>query len=377
MQITRRITKSRHGFSLVELAVTTAVISILLVSLGSAIVLTSHAMPTPASPGGEADYRRAAALDQMCAELRCATGFSEMTASAVTFTVADRDSDGNPEKIRYAWAGSSGSPLTRSYNAGPAVSVAENLATFDLAYLKDKHTTTTTGTTTWDSGEVQLASFSGWTGITAGLATTPLSTTTWAAEAFTINAVTLPADTTKLSITRVSLKMKKPTSGTAGATVGICLPSAAGASTPATAVIGTTFSIPAANIATTVGWVDATFSDVTFPDNKTKDFVILIKGIAASSATLQYYSSTSAPTDSTVYRYTSNSGGTWLPSASLNQFDAPFVVYGSYQRQVQSSVSADTYTLASITVSLQSAGARSQRLDAAVKSLNQPTVSGP
>jgi prepilin-type N-terminal cleavage/methylation domain-containing protein len=368
---------ARLGFTLMELVVTTAVIAVVLVTLGSAIVMTSRAMPSAASPGGEVDYRRAAAIDQMCAELRCATGFSEMTPTAVTFTVADRNSDGNPETIRYAWGGTAGSGLTRSYNAATAASVADNLATFSLAYLKDKHTTSTTGTTTWDSGEVQLASFSGWSGITNGLATTPLSTTTWASESFTINAISLPADTTRLAISRISLKMKKPTSGTAGATVGIYAPSAAGASTPGSSVFGSVYTIPAANLTTSIAWVDATFSDVVFGDAKTKDFVILVKGIAASSATLQYYSASTAPTDSTVYRYTSNSGSTWFPTSNLNQFDAPFVVYGSYQRQVTASVSADTYTMASVTVSLQSADVRPQKLDSAVTTLNQPTVTGP
>jgi prepilin-type N-terminal cleavage/methylation domain-containing protein len=368
---------SRLGFSLMELVVSMAVISVLLVSLGSAIVVTSRAMPAPSSPGGGAEFKRAAALDQMCAELRCATAFTEIGATSVAFSVPDRDKDATEEKIRYAWTGVSGAPLTREYNGGAKVAVADDLASFALAYLKDKHTTSTTGTTTWDSGEVQLAAFSAWSGITPTQSTTALSTTTWAAEAFTINLVTLPADTTKLAITRVSLRMRKPAGGTQGATIGIYPPSAAGASTPGASPYGTPYSIPAANMATVLGWVDATFTDVVFGDYKTQDFVIVVKGIGAGSATIQYLNSALAPLDSPVYRYTTNSGSSWLPALLLNQSDAPFVVYGSYQREIQTTTSADTYTLNSVTISMRGAGSRAARLDAAVAALNQPSVTGP
>src|SRR5689334_2025015 len=117
----------RRGFSLMELVLTTAVISIVIVALGSAIVLTSRAMPSSAASGGEAEYKRATALEQMCAELRCATAFSEVTPTAVTFSVPDRDKDGKAEDIRYAWSGTPGGALTRQYNGGTTVSVADDL----------------------------------------------------------------------------------------------------------------------------------------------------------------------------------------------------------------------------------------------------------
>ena len=101
------------------------------------------------------------------------------------------------------------------------------------------------------------------------------------AEAFTIDRVTLPADTTKLSITRVSLRLRKPSSGTAGATVAVHLPSAAGSSIPATSPIGTAYSVPAAALTTSYAWVDSIFSDVTFPNEDTTSFVIVVKGVAA------------------------------------------------------------------------------------------------
>ena len=41
----------------------------------------------------------------MLADLQLATGFTERTTKAATFTVPDRDGDSKPETLRYAWSG--------------------------------------------------------------------------------------------------------------------------------------------------------------------------------------------------------------------------------------------------------------------------------
>lgn len=368
---------SHPGFSLVELAVGLAVVSILMVAIGSVVVVAAKALPSAAGPG-EVNLAAGAALETVAAELRYATGISESLPTSVTFTVADRDKDGNPESIRYAWSGTPGAPLTRAYNAGTAVPVIAGLNSFALSYNKLKHTATSSSTVTVDSGEVLLSAFSSWSGVVATASSTNLKTTTWAAEKFTIDRVTLPADTTRLTITRVSLKLKKPTSGTTGATVGIYLPSSAGASTPAASPVGTSCAIPGSSLTTTTAWVDATFSDVSFNNGSNVDFVLVIKGVAATtSASIQYLNAALAPLDNSVYRYSTTSGSSWLPTASLNVNDAPYSVYGSYQRQVATSVSVDTYTLKSVVLSVQPSSSATSRIDSAAETLNEPAINGP
>lgn len=71
-------------------------------------------------------------MTDLLADIQLAQSFSENTTTAVTFTVPDRNGDNNPETIRYAWSGNAGDPLTRQYNSGAVVTVAENVHTFHI-----------------------------------------------------------------------------------------------------------------------------------------------------------------------------------------------------------------------------------------------------
>lgn len=365
---------ARRGFTLLEVSISLVIVAVIITSLGSVIVLASKALPS--APGVNGSTLSASlALEQLGSELRYAKSVTEAGPAAVTFTLADRDSDTVDETVRYEWAGS-GSPLTRAYNAQSPAAVSPPLSSFALSYSRAQHTTTQVGTTTWDSGEVQFAGLST-LGALAIPGTITIGTATWGAEAFTIDRVSLPADTTRLAITRVSLKLRRPSSGTAGATIAVHLPSSPGSSIPASAPIGTVCSIPAASLTTSFAWVDATFSDVEFPNASTKDFVIVCKGIATGSASMQYQSLSTALADSNVVRWTTNSGGSWSPTLNLNLQDAPFAVYGRYQRQIVSNVSADSYTLSAASIALQATASSATRIETAVETLNDPAIPAP
>lgn len=68
-------------------------------------------------------------------DAQAATAFSELTATAVTMSVPDRNGDSVPETIRYAWSGSAGDPLTYQYNSGAVQHVASDVQAFSLSYL--------------------------------------------------------------------------------------------------------------------------------------------------------------------------------------------------------------------------------------------------
>lgn len=365
---------SNRAFTFVEMAVTLSILSIVLVSLGSVLVVTAKALPS--APGANAATVSAdAALDSFMSDIRFATSVTEDTSKAFTFTVADRTGDSTPETIRYAWSGTPGDPLTRQYNGGAAVNVVPSVNSFNLSYQKLGHSTTVSTTTTWDSGEVLFSSFNGWSGVVGLPSTTNLTTASWAAEAFQLDKVAFPADTSRVSITRVQLKLKGPSSGTTGITVGIYLPSGAGASTPAASPIGTPFSLNSSTLTTSFAWVDSTFSDVTFPNGNTTNLVLVVKGVSGSTTgSLQYYNSILAPFDNSTYRYSTTSGATWLPASSFNANDALYFVYGSYQRPTVSNVTTTTYTLQSVAITLQPSGTASPRVDAAVETLNSPQL---
>jgi prepilin-type N-terminal cleavage/methylation domain-containing protein len=119
------------AFTLIEMIASLVIMSILMVAMGGALMMSSQAVPD----AGNRTMRiteAADVLDQITSELTYAIAVTEMTATAVTFTVADRDSDSVVETIRYAWSGTAGDPLTREYNGGAAVNVLEDVQSFDL-----------------------------------------------------------------------------------------------------------------------------------------------------------------------------------------------------------------------------------------------------
>jgi len=74
-------------------------------------------------------------LDKFVADVEHAISFSERTANAVTFTVPDRDGNGLPDTIRYAWSGTPGDPLTYEYNGSVAEKIAVDVHNFNLASM--------------------------------------------------------------------------------------------------------------------------------------------------------------------------------------------------------------------------------------------------
>jgi hypothetical protein len=93
-------------------------------------------------------------VNQISDELRYATIILQQTPQILEFVVADRNSDGTAEKIRYEWSGTAGDPLRKTINGGTAVDVLPSVNSF-IVTLEQKPKTTTFTTTT-DSAETIL-----------------------------------------------------------------------------------------------------------------------------------------------------------------------------------------------------------------------------
>jgi prepilin-type N-terminal cleavage/methylation domain-containing protein len=129
-----RYRKSATGFTLIEMVISLAIMAVIATALGSTLVLASRALDQESGPAAQTLATRRAS-DRLLAELAAASGFSERTATAVTFTVPDRDGDGVPETIRYAWSGTAGAPLTRQYNGGAPDVMLADVQRLNLTYL--------------------------------------------------------------------------------------------------------------------------------------------------------------------------------------------------------------------------------------------------
>jgi|GEM_PF-1211474 len=124
--------RSRIGYTLIELIVSMGTASFILGGLSSSLYIASRGLDQDGTAlRAEADQ----VLDKFLADVEHAISFSERTTNAVTFTVPDRDGNGLPDTIRYAWSGTPGAPLTYEYNGSAAETIAADVQIFNLAAL--------------------------------------------------------------------------------------------------------------------------------------------------------------------------------------------------------------------------------------------------
>jgi prepilin-type N-terminal cleavage/methylation domain-containing protein len=119
--------KRKHtGFTLIEVILSASIMGILLIAMASAIVLASRAIPDSTKPMDQA-IEVTSVIAWIQSDLRFAIHVPVRTDTAITITVADRDADGFPETIAYAWSGTVGDPLTRTYNGGSTKSILDDV----------------------------------------------------------------------------------------------------------------------------------------------------------------------------------------------------------------------------------------------------------
>jgi prepilin-type N-terminal cleavage/methylation domain-containing protein len=369
----------RRGFTVIEVVVCMAIMTIIMAAIGSTIALASKAIPTGRT-GSEAASSAAQSLDQMTGELRYATSVTEMNPTAVTFTLAPRGTDTQPETVRYAWTGTPGDPITRQYNGGAATAVVPAAKSFGLIYTKRKVTATQVTQSTFDSGSVLLSTFNGWLGLLGSTTQWGLTSANWCSEYFLVDQVTLPANTSSLTISKVRLKLKRPAAaGGATMTVGIYPPSAPGGPIAGTTPIGTPATITCASLGTTFAWVDIPFTDVVV-NGPTTQLVIVVKGSGTTCAYVSYLNLLVAPADHSMMLWTTSSGTGWLPASGRDANDVQYEVWGSYQYPTTATASVDTYYLTGVGLWAQNTGRGGgtyDRLETAARVLNEPVVTGP
>lgn len=123
----------REGHTLIEVVVSVIATSILVAGMGSVVMVAARSTSEETLPIHQ--IQAAAAVHEILSDLQFALSLSERSATAVEFTVPDRDSDGTSETIRYAWSATEGDPLTRQYNGGDEVDFLANVHAFEYADL--------------------------------------------------------------------------------------------------------------------------------------------------------------------------------------------------------------------------------------------------
>ena len=373
--MTVRRADTRRAFTLVELTLSMAVMVVLMGGIASALVLASRALPADTSPQrwqNEAYH----ATDSLIGDLYAAESFTVRTATAVEFTVADRNADGSSETIRYEWSGVKGEPLTRKYNTDAAANVVENVQAFNLSYLLDTVGKTVTQDVSAESGETLLASFDGWAGLTGNTTSYPVNAAYWLSEYFEV----VPDPTaTELIFTRAEVRLFQDGSGApASVTLGVHRSLADGSRNPGPTAIGTAGSIPGTSLTTSPTWLSANFIGATVTDLARTDYCLVLKASDTALAWAECLYSKSAPTDTFVQKWTTDGGAVWNPKARLqDEQDLRFRVWGIYRITSSQNVTTYRYFLRSIGASLQVGTIAAAGVETSVQVLNMPEVTGP
>lgn len=125
--------KRLAGHTLLEMMLSLVLLSIVMASVGSAVMFASQAVPNEKSAAGSmlADH---AVLSQIAEDLASAQYVLEQTNHAVTVVVSDRTGDRIPDRLRFAWSGVRGEPLYFQLNDENATALIDAVETFDLDY---------------------------------------------------------------------------------------------------------------------------------------------------------------------------------------------------------------------------------------------------
>jgi len=121
------------GVTLIELLVSIAITTVLMLAIGTCLLIATQAMPNANGPANQIIVTSEVAK-QLATELQHAVSINSRSATMIEFTVADRDADEVPEVIRYEWSGTPGDPLTRRYNGGSVIEVLDSVQEFNLSY---------------------------------------------------------------------------------------------------------------------------------------------------------------------------------------------------------------------------------------------------
>lgn len=144
---------NRRGFTLIELVVSLGIVGILAMALGSTVTLSMRALPTTGG-GPETQASAGRALQIIGSDVRLATAVSMPDVRTLTLTIPDQTGDAAAETVTYAWAGSSGDPLTRSFNADSSTLLA---SVIDLKFASlTRANVTTDDRTTKPSDRVRV-----------------------------------------------------------------------------------------------------------------------------------------------------------------------------------------------------------------------------
>jgi len=343
------------GFTLMELVVAMAILSVLLVGAGSAVMLTRRAMPD-GKKGTAAALCAAGAMDRLAGDLFYATSIFTASPGEITFLVEDRNGDGSSETIRYYWSGTPGAPLVRQVNGGTEATLLDGVQEFRLDYLKRSQLLPSSY---GEGDEILLASYD----TMSYLGSVFVDRKTWCGEYF---RPSIPAQATGWRVTRARFRAR--TAGSATEELKVQLRPAVGV-LPADSVLAEV-SVMESTLSKNYQWQEVTFGSTTNVAPGA-GVCLVLKGLVDADAGEVRTRPTWAYASNCRYVYSTDSGNNWKSPDSQQML---FYIYGkvSTPNPIQY-----RYVLTGVQGMLRSGSDAASRVQTTIRVVNQPEVSGP
>ncbi len=349
----------RRAFTLVELVLSMAVMSILLGGLASAMIIATRAIPNRESAPGTA-MESAYATEQLAGELAVAKTFSVRSPTVVEFKVDDRNNDGVDEVIRYEWSGTSGASLTRKYNSDAAVPVIGDVNEFALDYTLTPVTAQVVPGPT-ESQETLLMSFTG----PGNMTEWSVSSTSWIGQYF---KPTLPAGATSWKVTRVRIRAALNVNNTGLSRLQL---RTADASNKPTSTIIDEAEMPEAELGNEYLPKELVFQNAggLAPG---AGMCLVLKWVSGVYACNVEYQVSSTSITGTNLVTTVNGGSSWTTKSNQSM---TIDIYGTVTGTTTPTV-ATLYYLTAVRIRLRSGSHAESRAETSIRILNEPEIVG-
>ncbi len=347
--------RSESGHTLMELVAAMVCSAMLLAGLGSVMLIARQVAFTPSASVRRTEV--AEVTSEITDELQFAMLITQQLPHALEFVVADRDSDGAAEKIRYEWSGTSGDPLVKTVNGGTPKNVLESVEQFDATCVVKLATTNLTTST--DTAEGVLLSNDN---VQSGVDLDVTNTRHVAQQVNCAAFVGVPADAICWNATKVQFWGRDNSS--ADATLLVQLRRAGGAYAGPTSEVLGQVSIPESILGSET-WHNAVLSAPVRGLALHRKYALVLAGAGGDAARLAYNDNASSGVfDST------NAGASWQLISPRQIY---YRIYGTYTRP--GATYSVTRNIAShVHLVLQSGSQAHARIDTSVPLANVPEL---
>ena len=348
----------QKGLTLVELVESVAITTVIMLAIGSSMLIATRALPDADVPANAA-ITASEAAEQIATELQYAVSINpdKIGATMIEFTVADRNGNDIPERIRYQWSGTPGASLTRQYNDGSVVNILDKVRQFNLSYdLETISNETRPGN---ESGETLLIGYSS----LENLQDHPIKDAEWYGQYF---RPVLPSGTVSWKVTRVRFFAKSAGPPNGLSKVQLQLPTAGKLPSGVVLEEKTLFE----STLFVIYWQQQlTFSNVSNLSPE-QGLCLVIRWVSDFEACKIWGRSSGVSTPNSYLVKSTNRGATW--SAFTNQ-SLLFSVYGTVTTAGQPQVQQIRY-LKGVEIKLRTGADAQSTVQTRARILNQPEV---